>query len=141
MAAELLAHRREDPIAEVALATGREAFEEGGGEDVGRHRLVDGRQGRPPALARIRDPPREALQLRITVQGVSREVEQPQGDHAAAPPQLGDLAGVDLVLVVLGIGERGRLRIGLGSRVEPDVGLESTSWSTTRLSSRLWARL
>ena len=41
------------------------------------------------------------------------QVEQPGADHAAAPPDLGDLGQVEVVLVVLGVVERRRLGVGL----------------------------
>ena len=41
------------------------------------------------------------------------QVEQPGADHAAAPPDLGDLGQVEVVLVVLGLLERRGLGVGL----------------------------
>src|SRR5439155_14877611 len=39
------------------------------------------------------------------------EVEQPGGDHAAATPELGDVAHVEVVLILLGMTQRRRLRV------------------------------
>jgi hypothetical protein len=39
------------------------------------------------------------------------QVEEPRRHHAAAPPQLGDRGEVEVVLVVLGVAERGRLGV------------------------------
>ena len=46
-------------------------------------------------------------------QGGRRQVEQPGGDHAAAPPHLGDVAQVEVVLVVLGVAQGRRLGVDL----------------------------
>ena len=40
-----------------------------------------------------------------------RQVQQPRGDHAAAPPHFGDVAQIEIVLVVLGIAQRRRLGV------------------------------
>ena len=40
-----------------------------------------------------------------------RQVEQPRGDHAAAPPDFGDVGQIEVVLVVLGIAQRRRLGV------------------------------
>ena len=48
--------------------------------------------------------------------------KQPGGDDAAAPPDFGDVAEVEIVLVVLGIAERRRFGIDL-FRVLADVGV------------------
>ena len=39
------------------------------------------------------------------------QVEQPRADHAAAPPDLGDLGDVDLVAIELGMAQRRRLGV------------------------------
>ena len=54
-------------------------------------------------------------------QGGRRQVEQPRGDHAAAPPHLGDVAQVEVVLVVLGVAQRRRFRVDLVESLA-DVG-------------------
>ena len=51
-----------------------------------------------------------------------RQVEQPRGDHAAAPPHLGYLADIDVVLVVLGVPQRRRLGVDGALRVA-DIGV------------------
>ena len=50
-----------------------------------------------------------------------REVQQPRGDHAAAPPHFGDVAEVEVVLVVRGVAQRRRLGID-GVRLLADIG-------------------
>src|SRR5262245_25178860 len=77
MAAELVAHGREQLVAEVCLAARAEALVEGGGEDRHRHRLVDGRPDRPPSLAGIRHAPLEALERRVLDECRGRQVEEP----------------------------------------------------------------
>ena len=50
-----------------------------------------------------------------------RQVEQPGGDHAAAPPHLGDVGQIEVVLVVLGIAQRRRLGVD-GMAPLADIG-------------------
>jgi nucleoid-associated protein YgaU len=50
-------------------------------------------------------------EVRAAHEGLRGEVEQPGGDDAAAPPDLGDVAEVEVVLVVLGVAQRRRLRV------------------------------
>ena len=47
------------------------------------------------------------------LQRLGGQVQQPGADHAAAAPDLGDLREVDVVLVVLGVLERGGLGVDL----------------------------
>src|SRR5262249_20254269 len=49
------------------------------------------------------------------------QVEEPGGDHAAAPPHLGDVAQVEVVLIVLRVAQRRRLGIDLVGALA-DVG-------------------
>ena len=64
MAAELVAHGRQQLVGEVRLAARAEALVQRGGEDGRRHRLVDGRLDRPPPLAGIGHAALEALERR-----------------------------------------------------------------------------
>src|SRR2546425_725146 len=73
--AELITHGREQLVGEVRLAARAEALVQGGGEDVGRHRLVDGRPDRPPPLAGIGHAPLEALERRILDERGSGQVD------------------------------------------------------------------
>ena len=50
-----------------------------------------------------------------------RQVEQPRRDHAAAPPHLGDVGQVEVVLVMRGIAQRRRLGVDR-VRLLADVG-------------------
>src|SRR5215218_2173510 len=113
VAAELLAHRREDLVAEVAEPARVEALVQGGGEDRRRHSLVDRRDRRPAALAGVGDAATELLEAGGFLQRRRGQVEQPGADHAAAAPDLGDLGQVEVVLVVLRVVERRRLGVGL----------------------------
>ena len=54
------------------------------------------------------------------VQRLRGQVEQPRGDHRAAPPELGDGGDVEVVLVEVGVAQRRRLGVGL-LRVQADV--------------------
>src|SRR5206468_12792983 len=91
VAAELIAHGREQLVGEVRLAARAEAFIVGGGEDGRRYRFVDGRPDRPPPLAGIGYAPLEALERGVLDERRRRQVEQPGGDDAPAPPHLGDV--------------------------------------------------
>ena len=44
-------------------------------------------------------------------QGGRRQIQQPRRDHAAAPPHLGDVPQIEVVLVVLGVAQRRRLGV------------------------------
>ena len=61
---------------------------------------------RPAALAGVRDAAREVLELRDSGERRRGEVQQPRADDAAAPPDLGDLGDVEVVLVELGLAQR-----------------------------------
>ena len=91
VAAEPVPHRRQQALGEGVLLARAEAGEERGGEDVGRHPALDRGGDRPAALARILDEARVLGQARALGEGRGGEVEQPRGDHAAAPPELRDL--------------------------------------------------
>ena len=82
-------------------------------QDRRRHSCLDRGDRRPATLARVRDAPRELLEARRLHERLRGEVEQPGADHAPSPPDLGDLGRVDLVLVQLGVLERGRLGVHL----------------------------
>ena len=98
MAAELEAHRRQQRSAYSALPREFEARKQRRADHRRRHAFVDRRLQRPAALAGIRDAALEIRQLRVLPQRAGGEVEQPGADHAAAPPDLGDLRDVDIVL-------------------------------------------
>ena len=61
-------------------------------------------------------------ELRVSLERCGREIEQPRGDDAAAPPHLGDLPEIEVVLVELGIRQGRRLRVG-GALLVADVGV------------------
>src|SRR5436309_10031204 len=107
VAAELVAHGREHLVTEGVILAGAETIEQRRGEDVDRHRLLDGGLERPPPFARVLDLARELRKLGALGEGARRQVEQPRGDDAAAPPQLGDVGEVELEAVAVGQGLRG----------------------------------
>ena len=108
-------------VGELRLAARTEALIEGSGQDGHGNRLVDGGVDRPPPFTRIGHAAREIRQPGILDEGSRRQVEQPGRDHAAAAPQLGDVAKVEVVLVVLGVPQRRRLGID-GARSPSNVG-------------------
>src|SRR5829696_2920259 len=101
MATELLPHGREHLVGEVVLAPGREPLEKRGGEHRCRYADIDRRLDCPATLTRVRHPAGQPFQLGVGVQSRGGQVEQPGGNHRTAAPQFGDLAGVDVELVVL----------------------------------------
>ncbi len=102
MAAEAEAHGRQHFLAESLLLPRAEAGVERGGQHIGRNRFLDRRLDGPAALAGILDKAGEMSELRIARQGRRAEIEQPGRDHAAAPPDLGDVGQVELEALVLG---------------------------------------
>ena len=102
MAAEALAHCGEHLLGEGVLLARAEAGVERGGERLGRHRLLDRRHHGPAALARILDMAGEARELAVAGERRGGEVEEPGGDDAAAPPDLGDVGEVEGEAVPLG---------------------------------------
>ena len=128
MAAEAEPHGGQHAVLEVGLAAGVEALVQGGREDVGRNGLVDGGVDGPASLAGVGDAAGEALQPGVLGEGRRGQVEEPRGDDAAAPPDLGDVRDVEVVLVVLRVPQRCGLRVllvaaladvGLGQDVQP----------------------
>ncbi len=63
MAAEFVAEGREKLVAEVGFAAGAEAIEEGGAEDGGRDRFVDGGFDGPAAFAGVGDATGELAEV------------------------------------------------------------------------------
>src|SRR5690349_15064122 len=83
VAAELVAQRGEEPLAERVVFPRAEAGEERRRQDRRRHRALDGFVGRPATLARIFDVGLQAVERRLLVQGARRQLEQPRADDAA----------------------------------------------------------
>src|ERR1700742_4869829 len=86
VAAELVAHRGEHLVAEGVLLARAEAVEERRGENVDGHGFLDGGLHRPPPLAGIFHGTGELFQIGAFGERARRQVEQPRGDDAAAPP-------------------------------------------------------
>src|ERR1039457_5234442 len=121
--AEFAAQRGQELVAELAKPAGLEPLNQRGGDDRCRHALVDRRDDRPAAFAGVGDVSREAGQLRRLGERVGGQVDQPRPDDRAAPPDLGDLGHVDVVLVVPGVAQGSGLRVGgLDARLA-DVGV------------------
>ena len=89
-----------------------------------RHALVDGGRDGPAALARVGDAAREAVEIPALGERARGEIEQPRGDHAAAPPDLGDVAQIQVVAVVLRVPERRGLRV----RARAPRALPALAW-------------
>src|ERR1035437_10929736 len=75
MASKAEAHRGEDLVAEVGLASRREARVQRGRQNRGRRADVDHRDARPAAFARVGDSAREVLQTRALAASLGGEVE------------------------------------------------------------------
>src|SRR5579862_5593431 len=104
--AELRAHRRQDLPGERAVVPGLEPLVQRGGDDRGGHALVHRGQHGPPALAGVRHPAAEVVQVgRLRKRG-GGQVDQPGRHDRAAPPDLGHVADIDRVLVRPGVAQR-----------------------------------
>src|SRR5215472_3799319 len=101
MSAEFEAHGREEALAERMLLAGAEASEKRRRQNVGGHRLLDRGVDGPAPFSRILDVTREARERLILGEGDGGQVEQPRGDDAAAPPDLGDVGKVELIAPLL----------------------------------------
>src|ERR1700744_1790229 len=88
VAAELVAHRRQDFVAEVAEVARVEALVQGGGEDRGRHAPLDARDRGPAPLPGVGAAAAVFGQLRALGERRGGQVQQPGADHRAAPPDL-----------------------------------------------------
>src|SRR4030095_1373098 len=104
--AALVAHRGEQLVGKICLATRAKTLIQRSCQDMSRHTLVDGGLDRPPALARVRNLTCEFREGGISDQRDRRQVQQPRGDHAAAPPHLGDVREIEIVLVMLRVAQR-----------------------------------
>ena len=77
-----------------------EAHEQRGRQHVGRHGFLDRRLDGPAAFAAIVDVAGEDARAGRPWRARGREVEQPRGDDAAAPPDLGDVGEVEVEALV-----------------------------------------
>src|SRR4029453_3293121 len=89
--AELIAHCRKQFIGEICLAPRAKSLIERCTQNVSRHGLVDGGLDRPTSLPRVRNLPCEFRECGISDQRDRGQVQQPRGNHTAAPPHLGDV--------------------------------------------------
>ena len=94
-------HRRQHLVLEDVLIARSESLEQCGGEHVRGHALVIRGLQRPASFARVRDAAAEFLERRVSGQRGRGQVEQPRTDHAAVPPDFGDLVEIEIVLIVL----------------------------------------
>src|SRR5579885_667828 len=122
VAAEGVAHGGEELVGVFGLAARTEAFIEGRTEDGGGDRFVDGGGDGPATLAGVGDAALEFREVGVFQQGLGREVEQPGGNDAAAPPEFGDIGDIEAVLVILRVAQRGRFGID-ELLVQADIGV------------------
>src|SRR4029434_8078891 len=113
MSAELIAHRGEQLVGKICLATRAKTLIQRSCQDMSRHTLVDGSLDRPAPLARVRNLTCEFRECGISDQRDRRQVQQPRGDHAAAPPHLRNVRSIEIVLIMLRVTQRRRLGIAL----------------------------
>src|ERR687886_1349015 len=78
MAAEALAHGREELVGEARILARAEAGIERGREHGGRHGLLDGRLHGPAALSRILHMARKVREVLVGRERRGREVEEPR---------------------------------------------------------------
>ena len=95
MAAEALAHGGDDLLG-ISMALARtEARVERRRQNLGRHRFLDSRLDRPPTLAGILDIAGIRIEPALMRQGARRQIEQPGGDDAAAPPDFRNVGEIE----------------------------------------------
>ncbi len=124
MSAELVAHGRQQLVGKVGqprelkrsysavVSTGR------------RHAFVDAGLDGPAAFARVRNAAGKLRQLRIGQQRRGRQVQQPRSDNAAAPPNLGHVGQIEVVLIMFRIAQRRGLGIDLALLLADVGGLQ-----------------
>ncbi len=123
VAAEAVAHRGEDLLRKGVRLPRAEARIERRRQHLGRHRLVHRGVDGPAAFAGVLDMARIAVERAVARQRLRGEIEQPGGDDAAAPPDLGDVGDVEVEPVFLGQ----RLAVGVLQNVEAfGIGLHQT---------------
>src|SRR5262252_5875067 len=105
MSAEPKSHRREKLVLIIGITARGEAFIKRCAENRSRHGLVDSGLDGPPAFAGVRHAAGEFFEVGIFDQRGRRQIEQPRSYDAASSPNLGDLAQVQIVLVVFGIAQ------------------------------------
>src|SRR5579862_5387455 len=93
---ESLAHGGEDFLRKSVLGARAKARIERSGENIRRHRFLDRGLNGPAALAGILDEARIGGEGRILRKRGRGEIEQPGGDHAAAPPHLRYVRNVEV---------------------------------------------
>src|SRR5215468_3568242 len=121
MATESESHRREELVLIIGVTARGEAFIERSGENRSWDGLVDGSLDGPSAFTGVGHTAGELFEFRIFDQSRRRQIEQPRGDNAASPPYLGDIAQVQVVLIVFGIAQRCGLGVD-GIHLLPDIG-------------------
>ena len=96
---KLITQRRKHAVGENIRAAGAEARVERRTQHRRGHRLVDCGLDGPAALARVRHAACELRQLGVVEQRPRGQIEQLRADHAAAPPDLGHIAQMDVILI------------------------------------------
>src|ERR1700704_5317273 len=96
MAAETSAHRGKNFLGKRMFLARAEASEQSGGEHLGRDRLVDGGVDGPPSLAGVLDEAGILIERMVLRQRRGGEIEQPGRDHAAAPPDFGNVSDIEV---------------------------------------------
>src|SRR5437870_1503543 len=100
VAAEGVAHGGQHLLGEGVFLPGPEPGEEGGRQRGQRHGLVDRLEDRPSALARVLNVALEAFQLRVLLQELRGQLQQPGAYHAPVHPEIGDPGKVERVLAL-----------------------------------------
>ena len=98
-------------VGEVGFTSRSEALIKCRAQNRRRRRGLDGRLNRPSPFTRIRDVSRERAEIGFVDERRGREIQQPRCDDASTPPHFGDVGQVEVVLVVFGMPQRGRLGV------------------------------
>src|SRR5271154_7419721 len=107
MSAECEAHGAEHFVGVGIFSAGTEARIHRCAEDGNGYAFIDGGVEGPASFAGVRDLAGELLELGIGEQGLRGEVEKPTGDDGSTTPYLRDIAERKIVLIQIGIAERG----------------------------------
>ena len=121
MAAESVAHGRKQLVLKIGITARTETCVERRGQHWRWHAFINGRFDGPSAFARIRNASGKPGECRIFGQRVRRQVEQPRGDYAAAPPDFRNFGEVKIKLIVFRIAQRRGLGIAF-TLLPADVG-------------------
>src|SRR5260370_35397062 len=121
MTAKLITHRRQKLIREIVLTERTESLIKRRSQHRSRNSLNDPGLDRPAPFTRVRNSADQTPHLRILEQRSRSKVQQPRGNDASTPPNLGHIRQIEVVLIMFRIAQRRSLSIDL-SRMLANIG-------------------